>query len=281
MVQKITARLATVGGAFLALSACNNPAFFDGFETLVIDASVLDPDTAHPVLGNYVQSEYWIDYGEPPADELAALQPAGAEPAMMTPWVDRDSLEVSLQWRVTNDSDAPIVAWVLFDGSTEFFDWNPVVLYGLGGGEDADEIPFPSLLGFSPRVMEPRETIAGEFREDDMREAALDLDTLSRFCGGPLAVIYNRSEQDPSGTELVPPDAVIAGFAMLRLTLAANGPAHLDYSFRIRDRDELLFDATEDDRRYETMPLPYVPTGFAQVPAGSVDPGVTSVYCGG
>jgi hypothetical protein len=271
----------------LALPGCNQPAYFEGFERLVLDAATIEAAAAEdsatagpPQIGAYVQTEYWLDYAPPTAAELEELQPEGAEPADVTPWVRREDLELAVAWTVTNESEAPVRAWVALDGATEFFDWNPVAMYGIGGGEDAEELPLPSLLGNFPRMLEAGEVLHGEFREDDLLEATYDLDVLTRFCGGPFAVLNNRSEKDPRGTEAVPPEAVIAGPVMLRLTLGGDGPLSLEYSIRVRDRARVLFDARRDETRYETMPEPYVPAGVAMVPAGEDDPSTMSAFCG-
>lgn len=268
--------LTALAAALVALPACNNPVYFEGFEQLVIDGSV---ETEHPQIGAWVQTEYWLDFAAPTAAELEELQPAGSEPADMIPWVQRGAYDFSVQWRLENTSDEEIEAWVTLDGATEFFDWNPIAMYGIGGGEDAEELPFPSLLGFTPRHLAPGEVVQGEFREDDTIEAALDLDVLTRFCGGPFAVIHNRSEVSDAGMSAFPADAAVAGFVLVRLTLAADGPATLDYSIRVRDDDDVLFDAANDDARYEVEPEPYVPAGIATVPAGADDPSTTSAYC--
>lgn len=263
-------------------SGCSSdafPSYYDGTAPLVVDGNVQNP-IPHPIIGPYVQTEYWLDYEGPTEAELAELGHDG-EPADATPWVQRDDIEISVSWSLTNDSDQPIRAWLLLDGATEFFDWNPVALYGLGGGEEADEVPFPSLLGFFPRELEGGQTLRGEYREDDMREAMYDLDVMSRYCGGPLAVLYNRSEVDPIGTTQVPPDAVPAGMAMIRLTLGSNGPATLEYAIRVRDRAGIVYDDFRDEGlRYDPQPEPYVPAGFAQVPADQIDPSTTSEFCG-
>ena len=276
----------TIGVVLLA--GCNNPAYFEGFETLRLDAQAIaaaqmegSMTAGPPDIGAYVQTEYWIDYGEPTAAELAELQPDGAEPADVIPWIRRDDLDLSVTWTLTNDSDQRVRAWVTLDGATEFYDWNPIAMYGIGGGEDAEELAFPSLLGYFPRVLEGGQVMHGEFREDDTSEAAYDLDVLTRFCGGPFAVLNNRSEADPRGTEGVPEGVVIAGPAMLRLTLGGDGPMHLEYSIRVRDREGVLFDRRVDDRRYEVTPQPYVPAGLAVVPVGEADPSTVTAFCGG
>lgn len=282
------ARRCKITLSLLVGAGCNTPAYFEGFETLRLDAETLaaaqmegSMTAGPPDIGAYVQTEYWIDYAQPTAAELAELQPEGAEPAEVTPWIRRDDLDISVAWTLTNDSDQRVRAWVTLDGATEFYDWNPIALYGIGGGEDAEELAFPSLLGYFPRVLEPGQVMRGEFREDDTSEAMYDLDVLTRFCGGPFAVLNNRSEADPRGTEAVPTGAVIAGPAMLRLTLGGDGPMHLDYAIRVRDDEGVLFDRRVDDRRYEVTPEAYVPAGLAAVPAGETDPSTMTAYCGG
>jgi hypothetical protein len=259
------------------VAACNNPAYYPGATRIVIDADAIaaaqgeDATSANPTIGAYGQAEYWLDFRPPSAAELADLQPSGATPAEQIPWVRRDELTISVPWTLTNRSDAPMRAWVLLDGATEFYDYNPIAMYGQAGGEEEDEIQFPSLLGFTPMMVGPGEVVHGEFREDDMREAMYDLDVLSRFCGGPLAVLYHRSEADPIGTEGVPDDAVIAGIVLLRLTLGADQPSTLEYSVRLRESDDIIFDSARDERRYEPMPEPYVIAGAAGGDTGGMD----------
>ncbi|RMH00187.1 MAG: hypothetical protein D6705_01020 [Deltaproteobacteria bacterium] len=256
----------------LAIAACApDTGYYEGFAPLEIEASDIDEETAHPVVGNFVQQEYYLDFRAPAPDEFAELRPEGSTPMEWIPWIRRDDIDVSVQFRLTNLADGPIRAFVLLDGATEFYDWNPVAFYGLAGGEDADEVPFPSLLGFTPKMLEAGEVYEGEYREDDLREAMLDLDVLTRFCGGPFAVLYNRSEVDPVGMEEVPEDAVIAGMGMIRMTLGATGPARLEYAIRVRDRGGRIFDAHTDNLRYEFMPEPYLPPAVAGM-AGMTDP---------
>lgn len=263
-------RRATSIACLLVAFGCNNPAYYEGAERLVIDAAALEmaqmegAANAHPLLGAYVQTEYWMDFRPPTEAQLAELRPDGAMPADMTPWVRRDQLTMSVEWTLTNQSDGPLRAFVTLDGATEFFDYNPIAMFGAAGGAEEDEVQFPSLIGWYPRDLGPGEVVRGQFREDELREAMYDLDVLSRFCGGPLAVLNNSSEANPVGTDGVPDGAVIAGLVMLRLTLGANAPARLDYSLRLRQSSDILYDSRRDDRRWDPMPEPFeLPTAAA------------------
>jgi hypothetical protein len=269
-------RTALVASAFaLCAGACNNPAFYDGAQRLVVRAadieaaSAEDSTTGNPTIGAYKQSEYWLDFREPSAADLADLQPPGSMPSEQTPWIRRDDVTASISWTLTNDSDAPLTAWVLLDGATEFFDYDPISTYGAAGGAEEDEIQYPSLAGFTPRQLGPGEVLRGEFREDDLREAMYDLDSVTRFCAGPLAVLNHRHEADPIGTDVVPDDAVIAAAVMLRITLGASGPATLEYDVRLRESEDKIFDSARDARRYEVMPEPYALPGAAALGGGT------------
>lgn len=270
----------------LAAGACNNPAFYQGAQRLVVRAADVeaaaaeDSTTGNPTIGAYKQSEYWLDFREPTDAQLADLQPAGAMPSEQEPWVRRGDVTASIAWTLTNDSDAPLTAWVLLDGATEFFDYDPISTYGAAGGAEEEEIQYPSLAGFTPRQLGPNEVLRGEFREDDIDEAMYDLDAVTRFCAGPLAVLNHRHEADPLGTDVVPTDAVIAAAVMLRITLGASGPASLEYNVRLREPGEKIFDSARDKRRYEVMPQPYALPSAAAA-AGATSGGSDGAQCEG
>lgn len=256
-----------------ALVACNNPAFYEGAQRLRVTSADIAAAgeeasmTGNPTIGAYVQSEYWLDFRAPTDAELDALQPAGEPVAELQPWVGAGEITAAIPWTLTNDSDAPITAWVLLDGATEFYDYDPISTYGAAGGDEEDEIQYPSLVGFTPRQLAPNEVLRGEFREDDIREAIYDLDGITRYCAGPLAVLNHRHEADPIGTDVIPDDAPLASAVMLRVTLGASGPATLEYAVRIREAGDKVFDSARDDARYETMPEPYaLPGGGAMAP---------------
>ncbi len=265
-------------GLALTVPGCTDIAYYPGYESLVVDSDT--PATEHPLFTYWVQTEYDLDYAPPVTDaEIESLGEADAEPSERDPWIEAGDVDMEIAWSLTNDSDDDIRAWVMLDGASEFYDWNPISMFGATG--DDEEIPFPTLLGFTPLDLAAGETLRGEFREDDLREAAYDLDVMTRFCGGPLAVLYNRHEVDPTGTEYVPDDATIAGLYRIRLTLGTDGPAHLEYGIRVRDRAQVLFDANSPDydARFEAEPEIYVPAALAPTGMAMGDPATMSDYC--
>lgn len=275
----------TITSALLLLGGCNNPAFYQGAQRisvtndLIAAAAAEDSMTGNPTIGAYAQGEYWLDFRQPTDAQLADLRPEGAMPMDQIPWIRRDDLTMSVPWKLTNESDAPITAWVLLDGATEFYDYDPISTYGAAGGAEEDEIQYPSLLGFTPRMLQPNEVMEGEFREDDLEEAMYDLDVITRWCGGPLAVLNHRHEADPIGTDAVPTDAVIAGAVMLRLTLGASGPAHLDYDVRLRQSEAKIFDSRKDEQRFEAEPEAYMLPSAAAAAGGDTSGGAEMAMC--
>lgn len=266
----------TTCSTLLLLAGCNNPAFYEGAQRIAVTSDLIDAAaaedsmTGNPTIGAYAQGEYWLDFRQPTDAQLAELRPAGSMPTEQIPWIRREDLTMSVPWKLTNESDAPITAWVLLDGATEFYDYDPISTYGAAGGADEDEIQYPSLLGFTPRMLMPHQVLEGEFREDDLAEAMYDLDVITRWCGGPLAVLNHRHEADPIGTDAVPTDAVLAGAVMLRLTLGASGPAHLDYDVRLRQSDAKIFDSNRDKQRFEAEPEAYtLPSAAAAMGGGT------------
>jgi hypothetical protein len=269
----------------LLLVGCNNPAFYAGAQRIQVTADEIaaaaaeDSMTGNPTIGAYTQGEYWLDFRRPTAAQLAELQPAGSMPADQTPWVRQEDLTISVPWKLKNETDATITAWVLLDGATEFYNYDPISTYGAAGGADEDEVQYPSLLGFTPRMVKPNAVLEGEFREDELREAMYDLDVITRFCGGPLAVLNHRHEADPIGTDAVPADATIAGAVMLRLTLGASGPATLEYDVRLRQSEAKIFDSNRDKARFEAEPMEYTLPSQAGVAAGGSSGAADMAMC--
>ena len=96
--------------AVAAFSGCSgSPAYYDGFEKLEITSDDLDEDTAHPVVGNFVQTEYWLDYQDPTVEQLAALQAGGTDPVDLIPWIRRGDLEVSEGFVSRADVDSQLL----------------------------------------------------------------------------------------------------------------------------------------------------------------------------
>lgn len=128
------------------------------------------------------------------------------------------------------------MARILVNGATEYFAYQPLAFID----DPEDEEPPPSLLGDIPIEVPGLATVTGVFREDQVAEASLDLDIITRGGGNPFAALltYNQGVtefSDPAGGAPIP----AAAFAsMVRFDLAFTADRHmvLEYAVRVRDR---------------------------------------------
>src|SRR5690606_21349585 len=93
--------------------------------------------------------------------------------------------EIAVEWTIRNlDEEAPGTATVQLNGANEVFAYDPALVQ-LGDPDDVP--PAPGLEGDIPLHLEPGATIAGLFREDQLREASIDLDQITRANLNPFA----------------------------------------------------------------------------------------------
>jgi hypothetical protein len=108
---------------------------------------------------------------------------------------------------------------------------------------DVDDEPPPPLLGGIPIVVPPLGTVSGVFREDQLAEAAQDLDALTRWGFTPERAILDQWDDgrilDDAGTVLAP-SQIIPALLRLDVTFDANLHMVLEYTLRVRDETERL-----------------------------------------
>ncbi len=175
-------------------------------------------------------------------------------------YVRLGDLDVSIEWTIKNLDDSPGEATVKVDGGNQFFYYVPL---NFVVDPEEDEEP-PSLAGGIPMQIAANGTLSGVLREDQLREASLDLEAISRGMINPFAAIFNVNEADPTvlvGGVAVPQDAVSE---MIRydITLQANRHMILEYTIRVRDQrgilhEELLSAPVEEI--VEFAPAEYIP----------------------
>ncbi len=193
------------------------------------------------------------------------------------PYVKLGDIEVSVEWAITNLEDVEGTALVELDGATEFFEYDPdmIVL-----STDDDAPPTPGLDGNIPLHIPPGGVLSGIFREDQVREASIDLEQVTRGNVNPFAATLRINKNDaqilpflpfdPTDEEAVPmldPDAIPipreAFASMIRIDLVFTPSSHmrLDYNVRVRDvrgemLNELLMAADAGDLQ-PFAPMPY------------------------
>jgi hypothetical protein len=195
------------------------------------------------------------------------------------PLVRLDQLALSIEWSIENLSDQPGVARIHVNGGNQYFAYVPgnFVL-----DPDDDEVEPPPLAGDIPIAIAARGTVTGVIREDTLREAALDLELITRGGINPFAatlVVHEdiRStadvaftpyppDQDPPPTP--PPPLPIEAFGhLVRIDLTFEADRHmiLEYVVRARDPDRLLHDelrAAPAGELYPFAPADYAPAGI-------------------
>src|SRR6185437_8155394 len=94
-------------------------------------------------------------------------------------------IEVSVEWRITNlDPMNEGTVELQLNGANEVFAYDPSMVQ-LGDPDEAP--PAPGLEGDIPLHVKAGGTLEGLFREDQLREASIDLDQITRANLNPFA----------------------------------------------------------------------------------------------
>ena len=170
-------------------------------------------------------------------DERNALAAALGAPV---PYVRLGDLDLELEWTIKNLTGEPGQARVNLTGANEYASYVPLEFVI---DPDEDEEP-PPLAGNIPIDLGPDQVLGGVLREDQLREASVDLEQIARGGINPFRAILVRNEDD--GAVTVRPEGVAVPFdrlaQMIRfdITFVANKHMVLEWGVRIRDRRGLL-----------------------------------------
>jgi len=196
------------------------------------------------------------------------------------PLVRLGQLELEVEWTIRNLADQPGTARINIDGANQYFRYVPGNF--VIDPADDDEPPPPPLAGNVPIAVPALADVSGVFREDQLHEAAIDLDLITRAGINPFAAMLNVHEEI-TGTADVPyvpyppdqdnpppappplPIEAFAHFVELDLTFTADTHMVLEYAVRVRDRDELLHDellAAPDGELMVFTPADFTPAGI-------------------
>jgi hypothetical protein len=206
------------------------------------------------------------------AEERATL---AAEIGAEVPFVTRDDLDISVEWSIKNVSDADGVALIHMNGANEWFAYVPTAF--VVDVED-EEVP-PPLGGNIPMEIAAGDQRSGVFREDELAEASLDLELITRGGLTPFAAVLevheDMDEIDAAGVP-VPSDA-FASMIRFDMTLIADRHMVLEYTIRVRDHrspgllhEELAAAPAEELTAF--APADFAPAGPAALPAPSAQP---------
>jgi len=244
--------LALAGTTALACSEMNTPLYFAG-ETI----ESMGNDEVFPTSGLQLR------FRAPTEPERMKLdmqrQALGYD--MEIPWVSRDKVHIEITYRVTNLSDRAGAFALIVDGASEYTQYDTQAVAEAIGGDDPIILPLITTVAID---VEAGATYSGIVREDDFAEGELDLDALGRWNDADMAsptfagVLINRSDVNPIGMNLVPPNLVVPAMVQIDVRLRSNVAMRCEYYVRVRDDDDRLWHNDADDV-YQTSPTLFQP----------------------
>jgi len=183
-----------------------------------------------------------LETGEEARDRAMLAAELGVE----VPYVKVGDLEVSVEWTITNVDTMPGTALVQLNGANEAFAYDPTLIVI---GDPDEDPPAPGLEGDVPLHVEPGATIRGVFREDQLREASIDLDQITRanlhpFAATlqvhknaaffqPMSPIAPDMEQEPMGAPI--PREAFRQMIRVDLVFKPDRAMVMEYTIRVRD----------------------------------------------
>ncbi|HEY5928564.1 MAG TPA: hypothetical protein VIV11_43050 [Kofleriaceae bacterium] len=184
--------------------------------------------------------------------------------------------DISVEWTVQNLSSAMSEFRVDLNGANEMFTYDPSLI--ILDPTDDEAPPTPPLAGNIPINIGPNATVSGTFREDQLREAAIDCDQVTRGNVNPFRATLTTSRHDDEFQPVTPYDYVtmmggepagpavpsIAWRQLVRIDIVFKPSTHmrLDYTVRVREHTEVIHEEGLNAPAGEIEvldPAPYVP----------------------
>jgi hypothetical protein len=197
------------------------------------------------------------------------------------PYVRVGDVEVDVEWTIKNLDAMPAQAMIELNGANEYFSYDPSII--VLNPDDEEAPPTPGLGGDIPITVPGNGSVSGLFTEDQLREASIDLDQITRGNVNPFRASLTISKNALAFQPMTPPmpgvddymqtpvgpEVPRQAFAqMVRIDLVFKPETHmtLDFNVRVRDvrgilHDLLLTAVTDKPGELQTfMPAEYNPT---------------------
>ncbi|MBP6628023.1 MAG: hypothetical protein KA297_01255 [Kofleriaceae bacterium] len=175
------------------------------------------------------------------------------DPAMV-PYVHLDDMAISVEWTLKNLEATDGTAFLAINGGNEFFVID-LSMYLVDPDEPGARPP--ALMGGYPIEVPGNGQLSGVFREDQIIEASIDIDQMSRGNMPPLEAIINRHEDiesfqpmtlaDPEDPNSMPepmgpaiPRAAIPLMTQFDVSMTADRRMILEFVVRVRDQRGIL-----------------------------------------
>jgi hypothetical protein len=191
-------------------------------------------------------------------DDAAARGMRAAALGIDVPYVKVGDIEVEVEWTITNLTDKDATASIELNGATEYFVYDPSLIM-LSNDDEAP--PTPGLDGDVPMHIAPNAVLTGLFREDQIREASIDIEQITRANVNPFAATLTINKNDLQIQPMTAYDPMMPDVAavpdlskpaipreafaqMIRVDLVFKPSAHmtLEYTVRVRDVRGIMAD---------------------------------------
>jgi len=195
---------------------------------------------------------------ESPADMTAraALATSLGMTMDQVPYVRVGDLDIEVAWTIKNLDTVPGQVKIELNGANEYHQFDPSVIMLSAPGDD-DPLTTPGLAGDIPIDVPASGQVDGVFREDELLEASVDLDEITRGNLNPFEAVLSINKSDPSFDQLMPlvppkkpgemltqaagtlgppiPRAAFAGMIQVDLVFKPDHHMTLEYDIRVRD----------------------------------------------
>ncbi|HEY2749066.1 MAG TPA: hypothetical protein VGL86_30810 [Polyangia bacterium] len=231
----------------LAAYGCNDPTYLESNGPI---------ETMPGMMGGFAPATglYILPVRKPTQAEKQALGKLQQQLMLpdAVPWAQSRDFDIEIEWSVKNLDTMMTTAFVALDGGNEFGDYVPGAYIDPNADAEDQAVP-PDLIASMPLTIAPGATVDGVFREDNLRETAIDLEAITRYPSGgdalatPFMVIEHLSTISQIGLEGVPLHDITPAHVRYQLTISADAHVSLDYTVRVRDLHGKLAKPTDKD----------------------------------
>jgi hypothetical protein len=176
---------------------------------------------------------------------------------VLVPYVKVGDLEIEIEWTIKNLDMMPGQAKIELNGANEFFSYDPSIIVLDPGDDEAP--PTPGLSGDIPIEVPAGGEVSGLFTEDELREASIDLDQITRANINPFRATLTISKNAKMFQPLTPPMPLVLDYVqtpvgpaipreafaeITRIDLVFKPTTHmvLEYDVRVRDLRGIMHD---------------------------------------
>ncbi len=209
-----------------SLGCSESPVYVQPPEALEAGTDAEDPE--NPGVNTQVVLPIRLETEE----EATKRAELSAELGIDVPYIKIDDWELSLEWTIRNLDDSDATARIGVNGANELFEYVPAG-FVIDPEEEAEP---PPLMGNIPIVIPALGSVSGVFREDEIREASVDLELITQGGLNPFAAVLGDNEDTAEiiATGGTIPASAFASIVRFDLSLLSNRHVVMEYAVRVR-----------------------------------------------